>query len=87
MESKLIKKWMNSGLRPSSFEFFTNRLNIVVGKMPDRNAEVEYTCPYCNFYEIKEIEMGKGKTGKKFSRPEFSCSKCGKTIKVESLKK
>lgn len=85
MESKLIKKWVDAGLKPSSFEFFTNRPNLVIGKLPNQQAEVEYVCPYCNFYEIKTIEMVKGK--KKFARPEFNCSKCGKVIKVLDLKK
>ena len=77
---------MDKGLRPSSdFEFFTRRENLVVGKKLDQSAEVEYVCPFCNFYEIKTIEMERGK--KKFKRPEFKCSKCGKTIKVPDLKK
>ena len=75
---------MDSGLKPSDLEFFTNRPNLVVGKLPEKDAEVEYICPYCSFYEIKTIEMEKGK--KKFLRPEFTCSKCGKTIKVAVLK-
>lgn len=92
MESKLIKKWINSGLKPSNFEFFTNRPNLVMGKLPNQDAEVEYTCPYCQFYEIKSIEMKKnitksGKVSKKFIRPEFACSKCNKVIKVPELKK
>ncbi len=92
MDSKLIKEWMSAGLKPGSFEFFTNRPDIVIGKLRDKPAKVEYICPFCKHYEIKEIEMEKnitksGKTSKKFSRPEFNCSKCGKTIKVETLKK
>jgi hypothetical protein len=92
MESKLIKKWLDSGIRPSSFEFFTNRPELVVGKLPEKDAEIEYICPYCKFYEIKTVQMGKGttksgRTSKKFTRPEFNCSKCGKTIKVLNLKK
>ncbi len=92
MESRLVKKWTGSGLKPSSFEFFTNRPNLVIGKLPGEDAEVEYICPYCQFYEIKNIQMEKnitksGKTSKKFVRPEISCSKCKKIIKVESLKK
>jgi hypothetical protein len=87
MDSKLIKEWMAQGLKPSSFEFFTNRPDFVVGKLPEQNAKVEYICPYCKFYEIKEVEMEKNKSGKKFLRPAFNCSKCGKVIKVESLKK
>ena len=86
MESKLIKEWIKKGLRPSrDFEFFTKRDNVVVGKLKGKQAVAEYECPYCGFYEIKEIEMIKGK--KKFRRPRFKCSKCGKTIVVESLKK
>ncbi|MBI2546873.1 MAG: hypothetical protein HYW23_00300 [Candidatus Aenigmarchaeota archaeon] len=91
MESKLIEKWENSGLRPSTFEFFTNRSDLVIGKLPNQDAEVEYVCPYCQFYEIKTVPMEKGttksgKTSKKFSRPEFPCSKCSRVIKVTPLK-
>ena len=91
MESQLVKKWEESGLRPSSFEFFTNRPNLIIGKLPNQDAEVEYTCPHCQFYEIKTVPMDKGttksgKTSKKFERPEFSCSKCNQTIKVSKLK-
>ena len=86
MESKLIKEWMNQGLSPSKdFEFFTRRENMVVGKLRDQPAQVEYTCPFCEFYEIKTVEMEKGK--RKFKRPKFKCSKCGKTIIVPDLKK
>ncbi len=92
MESRLVKKWTGSGLKPSSLEFFTNRPNLIIGKLAGQDAEVEYTCPYCQFYEIKNIQMERnvtksGKASKKFVRPEFSCSKCKKIIKVESLKK
>lgn len=87
MDSKLIKEWVASGLRPSNFEFFSNRSDLVIGKLPNQPAKVEYICPFCKHYEIKEIEMERTKSGKKFSRPEFNCSKCSKTIKVESLKK
>ncbi len=91
MDSKLIKKWVSSGLKPSNFEFFTNRPNLVVGKLSNQDAEVEYICPNCQFCEIKTIQMEKGvtksgKTSKKFSRPEFSCSKCNKSIEVSKLK-
>jgi len=86
MESKLIKEWIRKGLKPSrDFEFFTRRENIVIGKLWNRAALAEYECPYCGFYEIKEIEMEK--SGKKFKRPRFKCSRCGKTILVKSLKK
>ena len=85
MESKLIKKWVSEGLRPSNFEFFTRRKNIIIGKLPGRDAEVEYECPYCGYYEIKTIKMEKGK--KKFKRPKFQCSNCKKTILVPDLKK
>lgn len=85
MDSKLIKKWMAEGLRPGNFEFFTNRPDIVVGKLPGKDAEVEYVCPFCKFSEIKTVPMEKGK--KKFKRPEFECSKCKKTIEVPNLKK
>ena len=84
MDSKLVKKLMDAGLRPSSLEFFTNRPEIVVAKQHNQPAEVEYICPFCKFYEIKNIEMVRGK--RKFARPEFNCSKCGKTIEVSSLK-
>jgi hypothetical protein len=91
MESKLIKKWMDAKLGPSKFEFFTNRPTLIVGKLPGQDAEVEYICPFCNFYEIKNVKMEKGvtksgKTSKKFDRPIFNCSKCGKKIEVSSLK-
>lgn len=86
VESELIKEWINKGLRPSKdFEFFTRRENFIVGKLWDQPAQVEYTCPYCGFYEIKTVEMEKGK--KKFKRPKFKCSKCGRTIIVPNLKK
>jgi len=91
MDSKLIKKWISSGLKPSNFEFFTNRPGLVVGKLPNQDAEVEYTCPNCQFCEIKTILMEKGATksgkkSKKFNRPEFPCSKCNKIIEVGKLK-
>jgi len=86
MDSKLVKKWVEQGLSPSrDFEFFTRRENFVVGKLKDQPAQVEYNCPFCGFYEIKTVEMEKGK--KKFKRPKFKCSKCGKTILVSGLKK
>lgn len=85
MDSKLVKKYVSEGLKPSSFEFFTRRENIVVGKMLGKPADVEYVCPFCGFYEIKTVEMEKGK--KKFKRPIFECSKCKKTIEVPNLKK
>lgn len=85
MESKLIKKWSSEGLKPTNFEFFSNRANLVIGKLPNQDAEVEYVCPHCQNYEMKKIEMER--RGKKFKRPEFSCSKCGKMIKVPDLKK
>ena len=92
MDSKLVKKWIEAGLKPSNFEFFTNRLNLIIGKLPGQDAEVEYNCPHCSFYEIKTIQMEKGitksgKTSKKFDRPSFSCSKCNKMIEVPALKK
>ena len=85
MKSKLIEKWVSQGLKPTDFEFFTNRPNLVLGKLPNQKAEVEYICPYCSFYEIKNIEMEKVK--KRFRRPSFECSKCGKRIVVEDLRK
>lgn len=86
MESKLVKKWMDEGLSPSKdFEYFTRRENLVVGKLIDQPAQVEYNCPFCGFHEIKTIEMEKGK--KKFKRPKFKCSKCNKTIRVPDLRK
>ncbi len=88
MESKLVKEWMSKNLTPSKdFEFFTRRENLVIGKLKDQEAQVEYICPYCKFYEIKYIQMEKDKSNKKFKRPRFKCSRCGKTILVESLKK
>ena len=86
MESKLINKWIEDGLSPSKdFEYFTRRENLLIGKKKGQPAEVEYSCPFCGFYEIKKIEMEKGK--KKFNRPKFKCSKCGKTILIPTLKK
>lgn len=88
VESKLVKEWVSQGLKPSKdFEFFTRRPNLVVGKPSGKPALAEYNCPFCGFYEIKEIEMVKGSSGKKFNRPKFKCSKCGKTIIVEDLRK
>ncbi len=92
MDSKLIKKWKEEELKPSSFEFFTNRPDMVMGKLPNQDAQIEYVCPSCQFYEIKSVPMERsvtksGKPGKKFDRPEFPCSKCNKTIEVAPLKK
>lgn len=88
MDSKLVKKWVDQGLRPSKdFEFFTRRPNMVVGKLVDQPAKVEYNCPFCGYYGIDEIEMEKNSKGKKFLRPKFKCSGCGKTIRVEKLRK
>lgn len=92
MESKLVKKWVEEGLKPSKdFDFFTRRPDAVVGKLVGKPAFVEYTCPHCEFYEVKEIEMEKvikaGKETKKYKRPKFKCSKCERTILIESLKK
>lgn len=88
MNSKLIREWVKEGLSPSKdFEFFTKRPNFVVGKLRGQPAKAEYECPYCGFYEIKSIEMGKVKSGKKFKRPNFKCSKCGRMIRVPSLRK
>ena len=84
--SKLIAKWLKTGLKPKDFEFFTNRSNLVIGKLPGQKALVEYKCPYCGLYEIKEIELEKNSKGK-FKRPKFKCSKCGKTIRVKDLRK
>ncbi|NCN38913.1 MAG: hypothetical protein COY38_04170 [Candidatus Aenigmarchaeota archaeon CG_4_10_14_0_8_um_filter_37_24] len=88
MESKLVKGWLSQGLKPSKdFDFFTRRSDMVVGKVIDKPAKVEYECPFCKFYEIKEIEMEKDSKGKKFKRPKFTCSSCKKVILVEGLKK
>jgi len=91
MESQLIKKWRAAGLKPSNFLYFTNRPNLILGKLSDEDAYAEYTCPHCGFYEIKMVPMEKGvtksgKQSKKFERPEFTCSKCKKLIKVPKLK-
>ncbi|MEM5875536.1 MAG: hypothetical protein QXW01_03380 [Candidatus Aenigmatarchaeota archaeon] len=87
-DSKLLNEWRSKGLKISDFEFFTNREKIVIGKLPDEEAKVEYYCPYCGFYEIKVIELERLKSDPtKFKRPKFKCSKCGKTIIVEDLKK
>lgn len=86
MESKLLKEWTEKGLSVSKdFDYFTKRDNIVVGKLKDQQAVVEYECPYCKHYEIMNIELEK--SGKKHKRPKFECSNCGKTISVESLRK
>ncbi|MEM5814953.1 MAG: hypothetical protein QXD89_00475 [Candidatus Aenigmatarchaeota archaeon] len=86
-DSKLIQEWISKGLKLSDFEFFTKRDNLVIGKLPNQDGLVEYKCPYCNFYEIKKIELEKMKSdSRKFKRPKFKCSNCGKTILVESLK-
>lgn len=93
MESKLLKEWIEKKLSISKdFDFYTKRDNFVVGKLKDQPAVVEYECPFCKHYEIKNIELEKelkksGEIGKKFKRPKFKCSSCGKTITVESLKK
>ena len=84
--SKLISRWLKAGLKPKDFEFFTNRPNLVIGKLPGQKALVEYKCPYCGFYEIKEITLEKNAKGK-FKRPRFKCSNCGKTIIVKDLRK
>ncbi len=87
-DSKLLKEWLSQGLKVSDFEFFTNREKVVIGKLPEQKAVCEYICPYCDFYEIKEIELERlSSNPTKFKRPKFKCSKCGKTILVESLKK
>jgi transposase-like protein len=85
MESKLLKEWKEKNLLLKDFEFFTKRENLVIGKLIGKPALVEYICPYCNFYEIKEIELVRGK--KRFRRPKFNCSNCKKTIFVEDLRK
>ena len=86
MKSKLMEEWLKQGLSLSKdFEFFTRRENLIIGKKRNEKAKVEYICPFCGFYEIKTIEMQKGK--KKFKRPKFKCSKCGKTIIVSDLRK
>lgn len=88
MESKLVKEWLSKGLKPSKdFEFLTRRPEVVVGKVKGEPAQAEYECPYCEHYGIDEIEMEKKKGGKKYKRPKFKCSNCGKTIMVKSLKK
>ena len=84
--SKLITQWIKAGLKPTDFEFFTNRPNIVIGKLPGQKALVEYRCPYCGYYEIKEIELERKADGK-FKRPKFKCSNCGRTIIVRQLRK
>ncbi len=86
MESKLLKEWIEKGLSISKdFDFFTKRDYAVVGKLKDQPAVVEYECPYCKYYEIKNIELEK--SGKKYKRPKFKCSNCGKTIIVEAMRK
>jgi len=88
MDSKLVKEWMGKGLSPSrDFEFFTRRGNIVLGKLWNGNAKVEYVCEKCGNYGIKTVVMEKSKSGKKFLRPSFTCDKCGVEIKIPDLKK
>lgn len=88
MDSKLVKEWVSQGLKPSKdFEFFSRRPDMVVGKVIGKPAKVEYTCPFCGLYEIKEVEMEKDSKGKKFKRLKFTCSGCGKSIIIEDLKK
>ena len=92
MDSKLVKKWIAQGVKPSNFEFFTNRPNLVMGKIPGQDAEVEYICEKCGNQGITTVQMGKGiapsgKQKRKFDRPIFSCGKCGQIIKVPELKK
>ena len=90
MESKLLKEWIEKKLSISKdFNYFTKRDYAVVGKLKDQPAVVEYECPFCKHYEIKniELEIELKKARKKFKRPTFKCSSCGKTIIVESLKK
>ena len=87
MDSKLVKELLDKKLSPSELAFFTRREDVVVSKERDGPAKAEYICPFCEFYEIKEIEMEKDTKGKKFKRPKFKCTKCGKTILVDSLKK
>ena len=88
MESKLVKEWVSKGLKPSKdFEFFARRPDAVVGKLVNGPAMAEYECPYCGYHGIDEIEMEKDSKGKKYKRPKFKCSNCGKTVRLESLKK
>ncbi|MEM5799533.1 MAG: hypothetical protein QXZ43_02615 [Candidatus Aenigmatarchaeota archaeon] len=88
MESKLLKEWMNKGLKVSSdFEFFTKRDYIIIGKIKGQPPIAEYECPYCKHYEItNDVKLEKTKSGKKFQRPRIKCSGCGRTIIVEPLK-
>ncbi len=87
-ESRLLKEWMERGYSVTKdFEFFTKRENLVIGKLKGEEAMVEYVCPHCGFYEIKEVKMEKRKGGKRFKRPKFKCGKCGRTIVVEDLRK
>jgi hypothetical protein len=88
MDSKLVKEWASKGLSPSKdFEYFTRRENIVIGKLMNQDAQVEYKCEKCGHCGITTISMEKNKSGKKFLRPSFKCEKCGITIDVPDLKK
>ena len=64
---------------------FENKDGKVVGKVrviklkENPKASVSYTCPYCGYTEKKEVEWKKP-----FS---FKCSKCGRTIRVPSLRR
>lgn len=81
-----MKEWIEKGLSVSKdFDLFIKRDNAVVGKLKNQPAIVEYECPYCSHYEIKNIELEK--SGKKFKRPKFKCTSCSKTIIVGSLRK
>ena len=67
-------------------DFFTRRKNFVIVKFKnEEKAKLEYRCDKCENYEIIELEMVKGK--KKFKRPNFKCSKCGKLYRVPELRK
>ncbi|MCX8179698.1 MAG: hypothetical protein N3E38_03150 [Candidatus Aenigmarchaeota archaeon] len=89
MESKLLKEWIDKGLKISTdFEFFTKRDFVVVGKLKGQPPIAEYECPNCKYYEItNDVVLEKTKSGKKFQRPKIKCKGCGKTIIVKSLKK
>ncbi|MBS3052386.1 MAG: hypothetical protein J4428_03370 [Candidatus Aenigmarchaeota archaeon] len=88
MESKLIKEWVSKGLSISrDFDLFSKRDFALVAKMKGQDPIVEYECPKCKFYEVKNIELKRNKSGKKFLEPKFNCSKCNEKIVVEKLKK
>ncbi len=87
MESKLIKEWLSKGMTVSKdFDLFIKRDFAVVAKIKGQGSIVEYECPKCKFYEVKNIELKRNKAGKKYLEPRFNCSQCNEKIVVEKKK-